>query len=270
MEEPLIFVNGQRHDCLPVGDRGLAYGHGLFETMKLRAGELPLWSLHRERALDGCARLGIAVTADRLDHHLFSLLPALPSDGVVKLIVTAGSGGRGYRLEPGNLAPTVIIQWFSPRPSASSVSAQLCRYRLPHNPHLAGIKHLNRLDQVIAAAELAPDVEGLLLDADGAVIEGLSHNLFVLSEGQWLTPSLDQCGVAGVMRRFVLETLMPALDMPVRVGRLEAGQLGSASELFVCNAVTGVTPVAGIADVGHWSHWPQTRALCNTLEEYWS
>lgn len=270
MEEPLIFVNGQRHDCLPVGDRGLAYGHGLFETMKLHRGELPLWPLHRDRALEGCQRLGIPLAPDQLDHHLFSLLPALPPDGMIKLTVTAGSGGRGYRFDTGSLIPEVIVQYFPAPSRAATIHARVCHYRLPANPRLAGLKHLNRLDQVMAAAELEPGLEGVLLDNGDTVIEGLSHNLFARLDGQWHTSPLDACGVAGVMRRLVIDTLLPALGERARIEPLRIEQLSVADEVLMCNAVAGVIPVESIDGVGRWTRWPHVQALAGALEDYLS
>ena len=173
-ELPKTLVNGESCNTLGVSDRGLAYGHGVFETIRLCHGRPVLWEQHMERMLQGCARLGITVP-DQLDTLLtkdVSCLCGSDTDGVIKIIISAGSGGRGYA------APEItdsqrIVSLF-PLPSypieraEQGIKVITCHYRLPNNPQLAGMKHLNRLDQVLARAEWQdPDVaEGIVLDYD--------------------------------------------------------------------------------------------------------
>lgn len=264
MAKPLTFIDGEARDHLSSHDRGLAYGHGVFETMRLHGGDVPLLALHLERLAGGLSGLGIPAAATGIAGQLADLLPLMPAAGIVKLVVTAGVGPRGYRQT--GAAPTVIVHWYPPPAASAEARLQVCRYRLPANPRLAGIKHLNRLDQVVAAMEITePDRHGLLLDGADQVVETLGHNLFVLRDGRWSTPPLENCGVAGVMRRYLLETLLPAEGIAAEVAAIAAGDLGLAEEIFICNAVSGITPVADIAAIGHWSRHPATDQLRRRL-----
>lgn len=260
-------VNGRPATGLGFADRGLCYGHGLFETMRLYQGQLPLWSYHCARLVKGLAVLAIDLDPVRLDAELTSALAAFPRDGLVKLVVTAGEGARGYWAR-GSEPPTVIIQWF-PHTTAklASTSLQVLSYRLPRNPVLAGVKHLNRLDQVIAARELGGGGHGLLLDSEGQAIEALSHNLFLYHDGQWLTPALDQCGVAGVMRALLLDRLLPDLGWAAQTATVPLAQVTAAREVFICNAVAGVVPVSAINGTGLADDRPRTARIRAKLEE---
>ena len=247
------FIDGKPQASLSLNDRGLNYGHGLFETMRLSAGQLPLWNYHRQRLGVGAERLGIALDSSRLDTYLQQALQAFPADGMLKLLLTAGPGPRGYR-QQGQLS-SYVLQYF-PLPTvteAKAVHLQRCQYALPHNGQLAGIKHLNRLDQVLAAAELKEGFDGLLLDVDGNVIEALSSNIFLFDGQSWLTPELSLCGVAGVMRRLLCEEIMPGLGQQVTIGPVDQNRLINAQEVFLCNSVRGIQPVSELKGLASWS-----------------
>ncbi|OUS06366.1 aminodeoxychorismate lyase [Gammaproteobacteria bacterium 54_18_T64] len=248
------FVDGKPQAALALNDRGLNYGHGVFETMRLCAAQLPLWHYHRERLSQGAARLGIALDLPRLQVYLQQALEAFPADGMVKLLLTAGLGPRGYRQQ--GQAASYVLQYFplpSPPLEPAALCLQLCQYALPHNARLAGIKHLNRLDQVLAAAELDEGVDGLLLDVEGHVVEALSSNIFLFDGHNWLTPELTLCGVAGVMRRLLCEEIIPALGQRVLVEPIALSELINAQEVFVCNSVRGIQPVSELVGRGDWS-----------------
>ncbi|WP_461481312.1 aminodeoxychorismate lyase [Porticoccus sp.] len=256
-DDRLCLVNGNWADSVPVLDRGLAYGHGLFETLRLHRGVPPLWSYHLQRLSLGAERLAIKLDSSRLQCYLDTLLAHCPGEGVIKIILTAGVGGRGYRVADAP-EPQYVLHWFPTPASLSTWSPQglsltLCGHRLPHNPGLAGIKHLNRLDQVLARMEWRDEFqEGLMLDQRGGVIEGTTSNLFCLRAGQWLTPSLHECGVAGVMRQYLLDSLLPGMGLSAFEAVINRDELRAMDELFVCNSVSGVWPVRSIAGIGSW------------------
>jgi len=260
------FVDGKPGGAIPVSDRGFLYGHGLFETMRLLQGELPLLEFHLARLGEDARKLSLNCDLDRLRLELMDSLNTFPVQGVVKLILTAGDGRRGYRPH-GESKSRCVIQFFELERGPAIHRLQVCDYRLPHNPVLAGIKHLNRLDQVTAAAELAPGCDGLLLDQEGKVIEALSSNIFVLSEGQWLTPSLSKAGVSGVMRTVLKREIFPALGLVATDIEMDLNVLRAAQEVFICNAVVGITPVAEVVGIGRWSMTPQTELLKTKLAE---
>lgn len=238
-------VNGAVCDRLPAGDRGLHYGQGLFETMRLSGGELPLWQRHRARLLRGARTLGIVLDEAQVEDELARARALWPSEGVVKLIVTAGSGGGGYRAAAGAVPTRVIGYRPVPEPRAP-LRLQVCSHRLPCAPALAGIKHLNRLDQVLAARELDPGCEGLLLDGSQRIVEVLSGNFFVKTAAGWRTPPLTANGVRGVLRELLLDAVFPALGATLNEADMTLSELCEAEAAFACNAVRGIEPVARI------------------------
>jgi 4-amino-4-deoxychorismate lyase len=241
-------INGIAVDCVDTSDRGLLYGDGLFETIAVRNGRACSWQRHMARLQAGCERLGMPVVdTAQLARETDELL-ADAGHGVLKIIVTRGSGGRGYRI-PEKMAPSRILQlhpWpeFPAAAAQSGVAARLCAARLCHNPVLAGIKHLNRLDQVLARREWDdPQIaEGLLLDPHGHLVEGTMSNLFLVRQGTLLTPDLRGCGVAGIMRSIILD-LAERLPLPVKICALDIQDLQTADEVFLCNSLIGIWPV---------------------------
>lgn len=245
MRDTVVQINGVAGAQLSTSDRGLNYGHGLFETMRMSEAQIPLLALHLDRISRGATALSIPLQAGLLQTSLNRFLPQCPADGVVKMIVTAGDSGRGYRIS-GKIEPTTILQFMPAPTSPESTDLQVSAHRLPLNPELAGIKHLNRLDQVIGSRGLSADCDGLMLDALGNVIEALSSNIFCRFGRQWLTPSLMNSGIAGVMRRLLLEDLFPELGDPVEIADVSLANLIQAEEMFVCNSVRGITPVRSL------------------------
>lgn len=258
------WVDGQPADSVPLKDRGLAYGDGLFETIAVKAGQPVLLDRHLQRLDEGCRRLALTVDQALICHELLAYAAAL-GDGVLKLILTRGDSLRGYGINPG--APARRILQGSPPATypeahgSSGVRLFPCATRLSEQPLLAGLKHLNRLEQVLARAEWqdADHAEGLMLDMSGRVIEGVFSNLFLVHAGQLLTADLSRCGVAGVMRAELLSRA-EALGIATIVADISLAQLQQADEVFVCNSVYGIWPVLGYGPMS-WSAGPLTRKL---------
>jgi len=186
-------------------------------------------------------------------------------DGVLKLILTRGDSLRGYGINPG--APVRrILQGSAPAayPQAhgnDGIRLFPCATRLSEQPLLAGLKHLNRLEQVIARAEWqdTEHAEGLMLDMSGRVIEGVFSNLLLVRNGALLTADLQRCGVAGVMRAALLAEA-GQLGISCNVTDISLAQLQQADELFLCNSVYGIWPVRAFAAMS-WPVGPLTRKL---------
>lgn len=280
---PKPLINGQVDACLSISDRGLAYGDGVFETMRCQGHRLPLWRAHLERLLSSCDRLFIKVDKRQLEAQVQTMLEQIGAateladrTGIVKIIVTRGEGGKGYRAPaPEDTAANTVIQYLpyvdQPECVESGVSLALCSQPLSANSALAGIKHLSRLEYVLAAHSMAPGFEGLglLLGEQQQVIECLHHNIFICREGRLLTPLLTQYGVEGVMRRWIIEVGAPQLGIAVEEQNLALSDLYRAEEVFICNAVRGVWPVSGLAQ-NCWSPGTITRRIQAQIARLWN
>jgi 4-amino-4-deoxychorismate lyase len=267
--DTLWLVNG-RPTAVDPSDRGLAYGDGLFETMAAADGRIRWLDQHLERLAAGCRRLAIGP----IDHGEIraEIATHCPPAGraVVKLIVTRGSGARGYR-PPEPSQPTRILG-ISPWPVhprshyTDGIRVRVCELRIGESPALAGLKHLCRLEQVLALIELrGHDVEqGLLLDTSGYVVGGTSSNVFAIRGTDLLTPSTTRNGISGVMRRVVLESA-GAIGLKPIESNLTLRELRRADELFMTNAVFGIWPVAKL-DEQSFAPGPATRRLMELLD----
>ena len=235
----LAWVDGVESDVIDIADRGLAYGDGLFETFRV-INERPLWwDRHLARLQRGAQVLGIELpNPTRLHIEALNCCEGA-ADGVLKLILTRGSSGRGYR--PGDGSPTRILSLHPSPTRQDSITAIRCEARLATQPLLAGFKHLNRLEQVLAARECqqANVDEGLLFDGDGRLVSAVAGNVFLLRDGEWLTPIIDRCGVAGICREWLLENLASC-----RETALGDDDVKAAEAVFVCNSVRGILPVS--------------------------
>ena len=266
-----ILINGAADDRLDALDRGLQYGDGLFETLRIRGGRPLLWEAHVARLQRGCERLGIPAPAEALLRDEATRLCTGVGDGVLKIVVTRGNGGRGYGPQRVPKVTRLLARFPFPAYPADNwsrgVAVRLCETRLGHNPALAGVKHLNRLEQVLARAEWDdPDIaEGLMQDIEGNVIEGTMSNLFVVQAGRLRTPGLSRCGVAGVMRARVLDEAV-ALGIAAEEGRIGVDDLDAADELFLTNSVIGVWPVRRFAERDFAAPGPLTTRLAERLE----
>jgi 4-amino-4-deoxychorismate lyase len=244
------WVDGLEAASVKVLDRGLHYGDGLFETIACPHARPRLLELHLERLLAGCERLGIrGVSRPQLEAEI-ERAAAVP--GLLKLILTRGSAtARGYAPHGDETATRVLLRYPWPADDLDAgrdgVSVRIAALRLGENPALAGLKHLNRLEQVLARAEPHSEStsEALLFSSSGALISGTMTNVFLVEKGVLSTPRVDLCGVAGVMRRIVLREAARA--------RLASGEallarehLERAEEVFLTNARIGIWPVRAI------------------------
>jgi len=246
----MILLDGQVSTSELLEDRGLAYGDGLFETVALCNGRLLCWAEHIARLERGCAVLGLPAPASALLLGEAQQLAAGSKRGVIKILVTRGSGGRGYRPPPNVQVRRIVSlhEWpASANDTSGAVATWVCRQRLGHNPQLAGIKHLNRLEQVLASAEWpsADYFEGLMLDLDGRLVEGIRSNVFAVRGRELHTPDLSRAGIAGIVRQAVID-IAPRHGLRVRVEAIEMAGLVDADEFFLCNSVMGLRAVGRI------------------------
>lgn len=249
---PRYLINGQADACLSPLDRGLQYGDGLFETIAVVDGIPQHWARHTQRLIEGCVRLAMPMPDCSLLWQEALALTDGAERAVLKVIWTRGVGTRGYRA-PQTLAPTRILSahaypQYSKSNAVEGVQAWLCATLLARNPSLAGMKHLNRLEQVLARGEWDdPDIaEGLMCDTAGNVVEGTMSNLFCVIADRLVTPSLEQCGVAGIARGRILDHLRTLDGFDVEIRELPLAQLPDATAVYLCNSLIGIWPVRSV------------------------
>ena len=266
----MILVNGHSAGTVDALDRGLAYGDGVFRTLRTQGGQPLWWRDHYAKLATDCAALMLACP-DEAVLHAEICQAAEAGEGVVKVILTRGVGARGYAPPHGQSITRIVVS--APLPvyaqagAPEAIAVRWCALRLARQPRLAGIKHLNRLENVLARAEWDDPAifEGLLCDDLGAVIGGVMSNLLIMKNGELFTPDLGECGVAGVARTRLLRAA-PRLGIPTHIGRLLPDAILAADEIMVCNSVIGVRRVARLGDAT-WAPAGWTTILNNALYE---
>lgn len=253
-----VFQNGQILTEVEGWDRGLQFGDGLFETIRISNGKPVAFQFHEARLNTGMQRLGFPAESEA-NHIISSALDAFLGKagsntgmcgGVLKVIVTRGNSARGYRPpQSAEINVTAFFSDLSSYPEAfyqNGIKVGFCQTQAAIQPQLAGLKHLNRLDCVLAASEVANKdgqwQEGLMQNDLEYVIEGTMSNVFAKIDGQWITPKLDRSGVAGTMRQRIIE----CTDLDVIVRDVSKSEFNSASSMFVCNSLIGIWPVGDL------------------------
>ncbi len=247
----MYWINGVEAESIPADDRALHYGDGCFTTARAAAGEVDNLAAHLARMAEGCRRLAIAnadfVLLEREMRHAAQFI----GEGVVKAIVTRGSGGRGYSIagchSPRRLVSTAPFPVHYARQREEGIRLTISPVHLGISPQLAGIKHLNRLEQVLIKAHI--DQSGFddaaVLDSNGMLVECCAANLFWRKGNQVFTPCLNGSGVAGLMRRRIF-TLLEGSEYTLHEVTEPAGALIRAEEVLICNSLMPVLPVTAL------------------------
>ncbi len=249
-----VLINGQQTHWIDCADRGFQYGDGLFETISIHKGVPLFFSKHIERLAEGCRRLAIELPERKQIAAEAEMLCRSAGEGVLKIQVTRGKGGRGYRCPDDSNTTRVLSVHpspnYPPELKRNGIKARVCETRLGINPRLAWIKHMNRLEQILAMRECDdPRIhEGLMLDTDDCVVEGTKSNLFLVKGGRLLTPKIDRCGVAGIMRALVI-VQAKAHDMKVTLARITIDDLLDADELFLTNSIIDYWPIIELENI---------------------
>jgi 4-amino-4-deoxychorismate lyase len=261
-----VLVDGHAAAGIDVLDRGLHYGDGLFETIACRAGQARFLDLHLQRLMDGCTRLAIAYHDFGALAAEIRALAAAVTPCIIKLIVTRGSAtARGYGAHGDEVAHTVLLQYPWPHEDPAlgqgGIAARTARGRLGENPALAGIKHLNRLEQVLIRGEWTDPAihEALVFSSSGRLVSGTMSNVFLVSDGRLMTPAITTAGVRGVMRHVVMREARRG-GLTVSELALDAAELAAAEEIFLTNARIGIWPLRAL-DGRALAVGPVTRQL---------
>lgn len=260
-----VLVDGVTAGTVSVFDRGLSYGDGLFETIRFSYGRAPLWSRHMQRLRESCVRLQLPVPDEALLLQESRLVATGLEHAVVRITLTRGVGERGYAPPDSPRTTRLVVGFDAPVMTGDAythgIRVRWCQTQLARQPLLAGMKHLNRLEQVLARAEWTDTsiAEGLLCDTEGQVISATMANLFAVIDGTLVTPVVDHSGIAGVARAEVL-----AVQPGAQVVNIRPGELDRASEVFLSSSVRGILPVQAVGNTVY-GPGPVTRAL----QQHW-
>jgi len=261
-------VDGEISTLVTASNRGLNYADGLFETLVVHKNRPRRWQAHMDRLGTGCERLGLKMPPQAVLLREVQTASAGQANVVVKIVLTRSGEARGYMPAEDGACTRIVSAHAFPdgvdELTRTGVEARICKLRLAIQPALGGIKHLNRLEHVLASAELRDSngVEGILLDREDHVICAISANIFLIKEGRLLTPRLDRCGVRGVIRGQILY----AFGHRCEQRRILLDQFKEADEVFICNSVKGVIPLTAI-DEQRFEIGPVTREVQNWLQE---
>ncbi|HEY0766838.1 MAG TPA: aminodeoxychorismate lyase [Steroidobacteraceae bacterium] len=249
----LVWVNGREAAQVSALERGLHFGDGLFETIACVGGRARFLEVHLQRLAAGCARLGLQAPDIPAVRNEVRQLAAPCTRAIIKVLLTRGAAAaRGYAVSGVEETSRISLRYVwppeDPQASHAGVRVRIAAVRLGENPALAGLKHCNRLEQVLARREWADAAvaEALMFSSSGAVISGTMSNLFMVRDGKLCTPRVDRCGVAGVMRHVVLAAAADA-GIAVEERVLDSEDLERAQELFLTNALIGIHPVRELA-----------------------
>ena len=241
---PIVLINGEEQSKISIFSRNMQYGDGLFETCVAKGNQILFWSSHLERLNIGCERLNIK-NVDETDwisdiNKAFAL--SAYSNCIVKLILSRGDSSRGYGYKD-DIVPVrvVIISEIKKTVVNNSFSLEFSDSGYHSNPQLAGIKHCNSQEQILARSNLSSD-EGIMLDENENVISVTQGNIYLLIGNTLFTPKLDKCGVVGSRRSLILE-LAKSLNIEAKEDLISTDKLKQADEVFISNSVIGIQSV---------------------------
>lgn len=260
-----ILINGSFNGAISALDRGFSYGDGVFRTIKVVRGVPEHWPVHYQTLVKDCSAIGIVCpSADIFISDFEQLFSIEELTSVAKIIITRGEGARGYKPPAITTPMRVMIKADMPdypqHYFSEGVMLHLCETRVSHQPKLAGIKHLNRLENVLARMEWHDPViaDGLMLDIANNVIECTAANIFARYDDILVTPQLDQCGVAGITRKQIMARAH-TLKLKTAIERLDLDKLLSADEVIICNSIFGVWQVRQLKS----QKWPKQDLATN-------
>ncbi|PHM33459.1 aminodeoxychorismate lyase [Xenorhabdus innexi] len=266
----MYWINGKPHDQLPVNDRSIQYGDGCFTTIRVEQGQAAFLPLHIKRLQKGVEKLFMPVPDwSQLENHIKQVITECES-GVLKVLLSRGTGGRGYSMA-GISGPNQILslssypeQYYQQR--KNGVALGLSPVAMGINPYLAGIKHLNRLEQVLIKRLIEQEKvdEALVLDSDGLLVECCSANIFWRRGKNIYTPDLSQCGVEGVMRQKIIQ-LLEGSDYNLSCVMRYPEALAHADEVIICNSLM---PIMAVNQIQAHKNQPAWKYHSRELYEY--
>ncbi|MCW8935762.1 MAG: aminodeoxychorismate lyase [Gammaproteobacteria bacterium] len=259
-----IIINGNEESKISVSDRGFQYGDGLFETITYKNNQLQLWNEHIQRLNNSCDRLSLKKVDEALWLEDIKKLD-LVNDSVIKLSLSRGNSTRGYLYDEQSNVTRVTASFDLPsyaEENQTGIIATICKTPVSMNIALAGMKHLNRLDNVLARNEWNDSAisEGFMLDNQGHIIEGTMSNVFCVLGDELYSPLLEQCGITGIMRQQVIN-IAEKLNIPVNIVDISKANFLSMDAVFISNSLIGIWPVKKIIDGENSVEFQQSKLI---------
>ena len=263
MKKKISLINGTFSDFISVYDRGLLFGDGFFETMKWITvngkKKVVFWSRHIDRLKKSCNKAKIKCPSKRmLDEYKNTIFKKCAQfnqfKGVLKIIITRGEGGRGYSFEK-NMKPSVIFQSFpitlpDEKSLLEGVEVDICKTSINQNNFLSGLKHLNRIDSVLASDDIKKKIYDLIfLDSNNLIIEGIKTNIFFIKKKKLITPKISSSGINGIMRQIVIEKYS-SLYEELFESNINVNQISEFDGAFLTNSIIGILPIKNIKKTG--------------------
>ncbi len=253
-------------------DRASSFGDGVFETLLIKNGSIVFLERHLHRLSQGLHRLSIPCVRDQLSADLQLLAPFIDQGDsfVLKIIVSRGSSVFGYSSRDSSVNRLLLLQPYQPV-AVDNLCLMVCDTRLSTQPLLAGIKHCNRLEQVLARREVDDSDchEGLMLDQQGLIIETTAANLFIVESNQLITPPIIDAGVIGVVREFLIDILVPKLGFPLRKEPIDLTRIEAADACLLTNSVQGLRQASTLKlSSGISCQWSQHALLMQLQQAY--
>ncbi len=264
---PIVLINGAKQSKISIFNRNIQFGDGLFETCVVENKKILFWVNHFARLNRGCEQLKISKVDESvwLSDVKKALSLYMYDRCVVKLILSRGESLRGYGFKD-DIKPVraVIVSELQKTTLNNSFCLEYCQSGYDSNPKLAGIKHCNRLEQVLARAGLKSD-EGIMLDENHNVISVTQGNIYAILGNKLITPKLDKCGVEGTRRAVILD-LAKFLGIKIKVDTLSVQVLGQADEVFISNSIIGIQSISQIGEIG-LGESPITKKIKDSFKE---
>ncbi len=246
-------INGQALSIIAISDRAIHYGDGLFETIALKYGVMPFWCDHYQRLLLGCERLKFPPLNEALLLQEIDVVKQNQHHAIIKIIITRDASERGYRIPKANTVKRIVqaysLSEYPEKNYQEGVRVIFCKTPVSENKHLAGIKHINRLDNVLASSEWEDEsiAEGLMSNAQQHIIQGTKSNIFCVREGEFYTPDLSSAGILGIMRAQII-TWAELHNIKMNIKAITRDDLFAADEIFLCNSIFGIWPVTRLEE----------------------
>lgn len=263
-----FLINGTFKKISPF-DRAFQYGDGIFRTFVVENKKVLHWKHHYQKIVEDCLALKIIPPKEKDLLIDIDTLFKSNKKSVGKFIISRGNSERGYKFSEDIVHNRFLIKTEMPiypkEYFEQGVNLFVCKQKLSTSI-LSGVKHLNRLENIIARQEWKGDYyfDGILLDQHGHVIECISCNIFMRIGNTIYTPKIKQVGIKGVTRGLIIKTSIK-LGFKIKETTFKLDKLLQSDEVLITNSLFGVLQVKEIKKKS-WHHQELAALFNQSLE----